>query len=108
MLSSLFLSRLDMRPRGRSTGGAMSTTNDTNEFSLGDWDPYSDTRALERMAIYDNLRAKGDAFFSERFEGFWIMTRAERMREVLQNPQLFSSTASQPSDPHPAYAWIPL
>ena len=38
------------------------------------------------MAIYDELRAKGDAFFSERFEGFWIMTRAELMREVLDEP----------------------
>jgi cytochrome P450 len=86
----------------------MSATDDIREFSLGEWDPYFDTKALGRMAIYDDLRSQGDTFFSERFEGFWVMTRAELIREVLQNPTLFSSTATQPADPHPAYAWIPL
>jgi cytochrome P450 len=76
--------------------------------SLGDFDPYSDTTALQRMAIYDDLRAKGDVLFSDRFEGFWILTRAKQIREVLQNPRIFSSVATVPADPHPAYHWIPL
>jgi cytochrome P450 len=86
----------------------MSVGSQAKMASLGVFNPYHDTTALNRMGIYDELRTKGDVLFSEEFEGFWILTRAELMREVLQNPTLFSSTGTQPSDPRPEYTWLPL
>jgi cytochrome P450 len=74
---------------------------------IEDFDPYQETVALERMAIYDDLRAQGDFIRSTWSQGFWIVTGFELQREALQNPRLFSNTATTPADPDPSFMWIP-
>ena len=90
-----------MQRENAAWGIVMTIDQSPGTSSLGTFDPSYDTAALPRMAIYDDLRAKGDVHFSEQFEWFWVITKAKLMRDVLPNPQLFSSTATQPADPHP-------
>jgi len=71
------------------------------------YDPTNTTRALERMAAFDELRDTADFVRSTWQQGYWIITGADVMREALQSPKLFSNAAIQPQYPEPDHMWIP-
>ena len=50
----------------------------------------------------DELRERGDRFFNTLAQGFWMFTRHEQVREMYQNPALFSSDSFTPWEPEPA------
>jgi cytochrome P450 len=55
----------------------------------------------------DELRAKHPYFWSTFAQGFWVLTRAEAIRDAYQNPKVFSSSAMVAFEPDPPYLWIP-
>lgn len=57
----------------------------------------------------DELREAHPVFRSTEAQGYWVFTRAKLIVEVMQNPEIFSSSASvPPTQPNPAFTWIPL
>ncbi len=55
----------------------------------------------------DELREQGDRFFNTLAQGFWMFTRHEQVREIYQNPALFSSDSFTPWEPEPVYRFVP-
>ena len=62
---------------------------------VGEW-----SRDLNR------LREEGPIFWNEH-NRCWVLTRARHVREVFQDPVLFTNDSISPGDPDPAYKWIP-
>jgi cytochrome P450 len=64
--------------------------------------------ALWHFDNYDRLREGARAYLGDA-DGhpFWMITRMDDIRSVLQDPSLFSSRAAIPNDPHPQYHLIP-
>jgi cytochrome P450 len=40
-------------------------------------------------------------------QGFWLLTSLDTIRELLQHPETFSSTAAMATEPDPPYLWVP-
>ncbi len=59
------------------------------------WDHY-DHAALQAdpVGCYDALRSRGRAFWSPLLGGFWVLTRYDDVRAVLQDPEVWSSRDS--------------
>jgi cytochrome P450 len=57
-----------------------------------------------RMAEYAEL---GPILRSSAAQGFWVLTDGELVREMLTDPDTFSSSATVPTVPEPEYLWIP-
>lgn len=55
----------------------------------------------------DELRETNDRFFNTLAQGFWMFTRHEQVREIYQNPELFSSESFVPWEPEPVYRFVP-
>lgn len=55
----------------------------------------------------DELRETGSRFFNTLAQGFWMFTRHEQVREIYQNPDLFSSESFTPWEPEPVYRFVP-
>jgi cytochrome P450 len=64
--------------------------------------------ALWHFDNFDRLRGEGRFHLGDA-EGtpFWLVTHMRDIRAALQDPDLFSSSAVVPTEPNPAYAWIP-
>lgn len=45
---------------------------------------------------------------TEEAGGYWVITDHDAIREGLQHPELFSNRVMVPTEPNPAYKWIPL
>ncbi len=60
----------------------------------------------EWLDYFGELREKAPIYWNET-GGYWVLTRAAEVREVLQNPQVFSSDSITASNPDPPYKWIP-
>lgn len=58
-------------------------------------------------AKYDALRDDHPWFRNEMEPGFWTMINHEGILEVLQNPEIFSSSVVTVFDPNPVYKWVP-
>lgn len=58
-------------------------------------------------ATYDALRDEHPWFRNEMEPGFWTMMDHEGILEVLQNPEIFSSSVVTVFDPEPKFKWIP-
>lgn len=56
---------------------------------------------------YDELRAEAPWYRNEFRNGFWMVVNYEGILQVLQNPEVFSSSVVVPVDPNPDYRWIP-
>lgn len=57
--------------------------------------------------MYDSLREENPWFRNEMEPGFWTMMNHEGILEVLQNPELFSSSVVTVFDPEPKFKWVP-
>jgi cytochrome P450 len=55
----------------------------------------------------DELRENGSRFFNTLAQGFWMFTRYDQVREIYQNPDLFSSESFTPWEPDPVYRFVP-
>jgi cytochrome P450 len=55
----------------------------------------------------DELRESSPAFFNTYGPGYWVFTRHEEVRDIYQNPDLFSSESITPWEPEPVYRFIP-
>lgn len=61
----------------------------------------------EHWALGDRMREQGVAHWNTQAQGYWMFTGQEAVREIFQNPKIFSSRAITPWDPNPAYQTIP-
>jgi cytochrome P450 len=55
----------------------------------------------------DELRETSPRYFNTLAQGFWMFTRHEQVREIYQNPDLFSSESFTPWEPEPVYRFVP-
>jgi cytochrome P450 len=63
--------------------------------------------ALSYFSEFDKLRAQGPTAYSTYGPGFWMLLTSELVREAYQTPEIFSSSATIPTVPHPDWQWIP-
>ncbi|BBZ14869.1 cytochrome P450 [Mycobacterium branderi] len=56
---------------------------------------------------YDELRAQFPWYRNEFGPGFWTVCNYQGILQVLQNPEVFSSSVVVAYDPDPPYKWIP-
>ncbi|WP_254659290.1 cytochrome P450 [Mycobacterium malmoense] len=57
---------------------------------------------------WDKMRQENPAFRNEFGSGFWTVANYEGALQVLQDPETFSSSSIQVTDPDPLYKWIPI
>ena len=57
-------------------------------------------------ADLNTLRRAAPIYWNEH-NSCWMLTRAAHVREVFQDPDLFTNDSITPGDPDPAYKWIP-
>ena len=55
----------------------------------------------------DELRETSPAVFNSLEQGFWMFTRYEQVRDMYQQPELFSSESITPWEPEPVYRFVP-
>jgi cytochrome P450 len=60
----------------------------------------------EWSAALNELRARSPILWNEH-GGYWVITRAQLVKEVFQNPAVFTNDSISPGDPNPSYRWIP-
>jgi cytochrome P450 len=60
----------------------------------------------EWIADLNGLREANPIYWNEH-GGYWVLTRAQMVREVFQNPTVFTNDSITPGDPEPPYKWIP-
>jgi cytochrome P450 len=61
------------------------------------------------FARLDELQQQHRPFLrTEEAGGYWVITDHDAIREGLQHPELFSNRVMVPTEPNPAYKWIPL
>ena len=72
------------------------------ESLVVDFDYHGDADFLaDPFAALDRVRDRR-AFFSPRYDGYWVLTRAEDIRAVFQDPATFSSAdVAIPKGPYP-------
>jgi cytochrome P450 len=63
--------------------------------------------ALTYWSEFDKLRASGPVAYSDFGPGFWMLLTSDLVREAYQTPEVFSSSATIPTVPHPDWQWIP-
>lgn len=57
--------------------------------------------------LADRLRETSPAVFNTLAQGFWMFTRHEQVRDMYQQPAIFSSESITPWEPEPAYRFVP-
>lgn len=63
--------------------------------------------ALSYFEEFDKLRAETPVAYSDYGPGFWMLLTADLVRDAYQTPEVFSSSATIPTVPHPDWQWIP-
>jgi cytochrome P450 len=71
-----------------------------------DLDTVVDRPVGEWMAELNRLREASPIYWNEHGE-YYVLTRAAHVREVFQDPELFTNDSITPGDPNPDYTWIP-
>jgi cytochrome P450 len=69
-------------------------------------DTVRDRPVGEWMADLNELREANPIYWNDH-GGYWVLTRASLVREVFQNPTVFTNDSITPGDPNPEYKWIP-
>src|SRR6202034_1834972 len=64
--------------------------------------------ALTYFSTMDEYRRTATVLRSEEAAGYWMFTSYDSIRDGLQQADLFSSRATEPTDNNPAYKWVPL
>jgi cytochrome P450 len=60
----------------------------------------------EWIRYYSALRDAGPVYWNSN-GGWWVLTRADDVRRVLQDPETFSSASISAAQPDPDWKWIP-
>ena len=60
----------------------------------------------EWSAELNELREQSPILWNEH-GGYWVITRAQLVKEIFQNPVVFTNDSISPGDPDPSYRWIP-
>ena len=55
----------------------------------------------------DRLREEHAVYWNTYGNGYWVITRADEIREASQNPAVFSNHSIVATDPDPAYRFLP-
>ena len=55
---------------------------------------------------FKGMRAESPIFWNED-PGYWIVLKADYVREIFQNGAVFSSESITPNEPNPEFKWIP-
>jgi cytochrome P450 len=63
--------------------------------------------ATEHWKEIDELREQYRYFRNTCGPGYWVLTRYEDIREAFQNPEVFCNHSIVPTDPDPAYRFLP-
>jgi cytochrome P450 len=53
------------------------------------------------------LRERAPVYFNTHGPGYWVFTRYEEVRDIYQQPDIFSSESITPWEPDPVYRFIP-
>jgi cytochrome P450 len=59
------------------------------------------------LELADELRESSPVFFNTFAQGYWVFTRHDAVKEIYQNPDLFSSESITPWEPEPVYRFVP-
>ncbi len=59
------------------------------------------------FSTYDDLRAQFPWYRNEFGPGFWTVCNYQGILQILQNPEVFSSSVVVAHEPDPPYKWIP-
>jgi cytochrome P450 len=60
----------------------------------------------EWAADLNRLREQSPIHWNQHGE-YFVLTRAQHVRDVFQNPEVFTNDSITPGDPEPSYKWIP-
>lgn len=63
--------------------------------------------AGEHWVEIDALREQHRWFWNSYGSGFWVLTQYEDIREAFNMPEVFSNHSIVPTDPEPAYRFLP-
>ena len=55
----------------------------------------------------DHLRDEHRYFWTTEGQGYWVLTRFADIREAFQSPEIFCNHSIVPTDPDPAYRFLP-
>lgn len=67
----------------------------------------SSTGAGRYWGLADELRETSPVFFNTFAQGYWVFTRHDAVKDIYQDPDLFSSESITPWEPEPVYRFIP-
>jgi cytochrome P450 len=63
--------------------------------------------ATEHWKEIDALREKHRYFWNTSGPGYWVLTQYDDIREAFNTPEVFSNHSIVPTDPDPAYRFLP-
>ena len=63
--------------------------------------------ATDHWREIDELREQHRFFWNTYGPGYWVLTQYDDIREAFQNPEVFSNHSIVPTDPNPAYRFLP-
>jgi cytochrome P450 len=63
--------------------------------------------ATDHWREIDELREQHRFFWNTYGPGYWVLTQYDDIREAFQNPEIFSNHSIVPTDPDPAYRFLP-
>ena len=63
--------------------------------------------AMAHWNTIDELREAHRFFWADEAQGYWVLTRYEDIREAFQTPEVFCNHSIVPTDPDPAYRFLP-
>lgn len=83
-----------------------STVSERSGCPVIHLDTVVDRPVGEWMADLNALREANPIYWNEH-NHCWVLTRAKLVREVFQDPVVFTNDSISPGDPNPSYKWIP-
>lgn len=63
--------------------------------------------ATQHWVEIDELREQHRFFWNSYANGYWVLTQYEDIREAFNMPEVFSNRSIVPTDPEPAYRFLP-
>jgi cytochrome P450 len=63
--------------------------------------------ATDHWREIDELRERHRFFWNTYGPGYWVLTQYDDIREAFQNPEVFCNHSIVPTDPNPAYRFLP-
>lgn len=63
--------------------------------------------AMNHFTEIDELREQHRFYWNKEGQGYWVLTRYDDIREAFQDPATFCNHSIVPTDPDPAYRFLP-